>query len=181
MFRPSSYLMNISRVSEDGLFHSLLSVSSRAIHHTGWNIIKRKLFWTRLHSYPLCGVWCENPTEGFNILTKFDMKVSLEVFIKTAVEFLVLVPVHSKIKMIPILRCHWCTHRLLVQCIPAISDWAGCCGWVILFYKESNNFQRQNNQICAATITEQALRTRSCVLRIFYKEHKQLAKHLAKQ
>ena len=59
MFRPS-YLMNISRVSEDGLFHSLLSVISRAIHHTGWNIIKRKLFWTRLHSYPLCGVWESN-------------------------------------------------------------------------------------------------------------------------
>ena len=93
MFRPS-YLMNISRVSEDGLFHSLLSVISRAIHHTGRNIIKRKLSERGYILIPC--VVCENPTEGFNILTKFDLKVSREVFIKTAVELLVLVPVYSK-------------------------------------------------------------------------------------
>ena len=101
-------------------------------------------------SLPLCGVWESNRRiQHFN-------QVSLEVFIKTAVEFLVLIPVHSKIKIIPILRCHWCTHRLLVQCISQQSVIGlGVGFWVVLFYKEyQHNFQRQNNQICAATITE---------------------------
>lgn len=154
MFRPSSYLMNISRVSEDGLFHSLLSVSSRAIHHTGWNIIKRKLFWTRLHSYPLCGVWESNRRiQHFNQVWYESFPWS---FYQDS--SWISCPGSSSQQNQnypnPPLPLMWCTHRLRVQCITAISDWAGCCGWVILFYKEYNNFQRQNNQICAATITE---------------------------
>ena len=74
-------------------------MSSRELFTTLDGILSRGNFSERGYILIPCVV-CENPTEGFNILTKFDMKVSLEVFIKTAVEFLVLVPVHSKSKII---------------------------------------------------------------------------------
>ena len=154
MFRPS-YLMNISRVSEDGLFHSLLSVISRAIHHTGRNIIKRKLFWTRLHSYPRCGVWESNRRiQHFNQVWYESFPWSF--YQDSSWTSCPGSSLQQKLKLssadaTDVPKDYECSASQ--QSVIGLG--VGCWELGGLIYKKSkHNFQRQNNQICVATITE---------------------------